>query len=126
MQKTEGREMLKDFKTSKAHCFAATIIDCYSFVFIAVHDKRLLYPFVLSPDVFVCFRTPGTPPCRFFTCLEPFVTTWPSSHRCVWCRFEPPALATCETSKVLLAGCQVVFLGTPVSPNLPIGSSRYE
>ena len=31
----------------------------YSLVFIAVHGKRLLDPFVLSPDVYVCFRTPG-------------------------------------------------------------------
>ena len=54
-----------NFKTSKAHCFAEKITDCYSFVFIAVHDKRLLDPSVLSPDVYVCFRTPGTPPCRF-------------------------------------------------------------
>ena len=35
------------------------------FVFIAAHDERLLDPLVLSPDVDVCFRTPGTPPCRF-------------------------------------------------------------
>ena len=39
------------FLISTAHCFAAKIIDFYSFVFIAVHDKRLLDPFVLSPDV---------------------------------------------------------------------------
>ena len=53
------------FKTSKAHGFAAKVIDCYSFVFIAVHDNRLLDPSVLSPDVYVYFRTPGIPPCRF-------------------------------------------------------------
>ena len=52
------------FKISTTHCFAAKIIDFYSFVFIAVRDKRLLDPFVISPDVYVCFRTPGTPPCR--------------------------------------------------------------
>ena len=38
-----------------------------------------------------------------------------------------PALATCETSHVLLAGVSGGFSwGTPVSPHLPIGSSRYE
>ena len=61
--KTGGRETLKGgivSKTSKAHCFAAKIIDCYSFVFIVVHDKRLLDPSVLSPDVYVCFRTLGS------------------------------------------------------------------
>ena len=70
-------QRLCNFKTSKANCFAAKIIDCYSFVFIAAHVKRLLDPSVLSPDVDVCFRTPGTTPCRFFTCLEHYVTTWP-------------------------------------------------
>ena len=60
-----GGHRWHSFKTSKAHCFAAKIIDCYSFVIIAVHDKRLLDPSVLSPDVYVCFRAPGTPPCRF-------------------------------------------------------------
>ena len=35
-------------------------------------------------------------------------------------------MATCETSQVLLAGVSGGFLGTPVSPHLPIGSSRYE
>ena len=35
-----------------------------------------------------------------------------------------PALATCETSQVLLAGVSGGFArGTPVSPNLSIGSS---
>ena len=58
------------FKTSKAHCFAAKNIDFYSFVFIAVHDKRLLDSPVLSPDVYVCFRTPGTPPCPFLHVLN--------------------------------------------------------
>ena len=45
----------------------------------------------------------------------------------VACRFEP-ALATCETSQVLLAGVSGVFFfrGTPVSPHLPVGLSRYE
>ena len=33
-----------------------------------------------------------------------------SSHRCVWCRFEP-ALATCKTSHVLLAGVSGGFPG---------------
>ena len=39
-----------------------------------------------------------------------------------------PALVTCETSHVLLAGVSGGFPGpgTPVSPHLPIGSSRYE
>ena len=38
-----------------------------------------------------------------------------------------PALAICETSQVLLAGVSGVFSrGTPVSPHLPIGWSRYE
>ena len=38
-----------------------------------------------------------------------------------------PALATCETSQVLLAGVSGGFpRGTPVSPHLPIGLSRYE
>ena len=60
-----------NFKTSKAHCFAAKIIDCYSFVFIAVHDKRLLDPSVPSPDVYVCFRTPGNPPCRCLHVMNP-------------------------------------------------------
>ena len=66
--KIGGRETLKDgivSKISKAHSFAAKIIDCYSFLFIAVHDKRLLDPSVLSPDIYVCFRTPGTPHCQF-------------------------------------------------------------
>ena len=37
-----------------------------------------------------------------------------SSHRCVWCGFEP-ALATCETSQVLLAGVSGGFSrGSPV------------
>ena len=68
-----GAQRWHNFKTLKAHCFAAKIIDCYSsFFFIAVHNKRLLDPSVLSPDVYVCFRTPGTPPCRFFTCYEPY------------------------------------------------------
>ena len=62
----KGRETLKDGIISKGTLFpAAKIIDCYSFVFIAVHDNRLLDPSVLSPDVYVCFRTPETPPCRF-------------------------------------------------------------
>ena len=52
-------QRLHSFKISKAHCFAAKIIDCYSFDFVMVHDKRLLDPSVLSPDVYVCFRTPG-------------------------------------------------------------------
>ena len=39
-------------KTSKAHCFAAKIINCYSFVFIAAHVKRLLDHSVLSPGVY--------------------------------------------------------------------------
>ena len=47
------------------------MIDCYSFVFIAAHDKQLLDPPVLSPDVYVCFRTPGTPPCRFLHVKNP-------------------------------------------------------
>ena len=51
---------MANFKTSKAHCFASKIIGLYSFVFIAVHDKRLLDPSVLLPAVYVCFRTPGT------------------------------------------------------------------
>ena len=38
-----------------------------------------------------------------------------------------PALATCATSQVLLAGVLGGFPGgTPVSPHPPIGSSRYE
>ena len=72
--KIGGRETLKDgkiFKTSKAHCFAAKSIDFYSFVCIAVHVKQLLDPSVLSPDVYVCFRTPGTPPCRFLHVMNP-------------------------------------------------------
>ena len=60
-----------NFKTSKAHCFAAKSIDFYSFVCIAVHVKRLLDHSVLSPDVYVCFRTPGTPPCRFLHVMNP-------------------------------------------------------
>ena len=59
------------FKSSKAYCFTAKIIDFYSFVFIAVHDKQLLDPSVLSPDVYVCFRTPRTPPCRFLHVKNP-------------------------------------------------------
>ena len=61
-------ETLKDGIVAKLQrhiAFAAKIIDCYSFVFIKVHDKRLLDPSVLSPDVYVYLRTPGTPPCRF-------------------------------------------------------------
>ena len=41
------------------------LLVCYSFVFIAVHDKRLFDPLVLLPDVYVCFRNPGTRPCQF-------------------------------------------------------------
>ena len=66
--KTGDRGTLKDVIVSnlqKAHCFAAKIIDCNSFVFISVHDKRLLGPSMLSPDVYVCFRTLGTFPCQF-------------------------------------------------------------
>ena len=37
-----------------------------------------------------------------------------------------PSLATCEISQVLLAGVSGVSRGTPVSPLLQIGSSRYE
>ena len=38
-----------------------------------------------------------------------------------------PALATCETSQVLLADVSSGFPGVlPFSPLLPIGSSRYE
>ena len=38
-----------------------------------------------------------------------------------------PALATYETSQVVLAGVSGGFPGgAPVSPDLPIGSSRYE
>ena len=55
------RSRWHSFKTSKAHCFAAKLIDYYSFVLTMVHDKQLLDPSVLSPDVYVCFRIPGTP-----------------------------------------------------------------
>ena len=75
------------FKTSKAHCFAAKIIDCYSFVFIVVHDKRLLDPSVLSPDIYV-FQNPGDPSSSIFTCLEPYVPTWPPYMRIKFSDFE--------------------------------------
>ena len=54
----------RSFGTSQALFFAAKIMDCFSFVFIQVHNKRLVDPSVLSSDVYVCFRIPGTPPWR--------------------------------------------------------------
>ena len=66
-----GAQRWHSLKTSKAHYFAAKIIECYSFVFIAVHDNRLLGPSVLSSGVYVCFRTPGTPHCRFLHVKNP-------------------------------------------------------
>ena len=66
--KIGGRETLKDGMVSKLQRHIVSQqknIDCYSFVFIAVHDKRLLDPSVLSPDVYVGFRTTRTPPCLF-------------------------------------------------------------
>ena len=53
------------FRNFKGTLFGSENIDCYSFVFIVAHDKRLLDHSVLSPDVYVFFRTPGTNPCRF-------------------------------------------------------------
>ena len=46
----------------------------------------------------------------------------------VWQSWMPAlATVTCETSQVLLVGVSGSFpQGTPVSPHLPIGLSRYE
>ena len=49
-----GAQRRDSFKTSKGHRYAAKSIDCYSFVFIAVHDKRLMDPSMLSPEISVC------------------------------------------------------------------------
>ena len=47
-----------------------------------------------------------------------------SSHSCVWCGFEP-ALATCETSQVLLVGVPGGFSwSSPVFAHLLIGPSH--
>ena len=56
--KTGGRETLKNDIVSKLQRDIVSQqknIDCYSFVFIAVHDKPLLDSSVLSPDIYVCF-----------------------------------------------------------------------
>ena len=55
-------------KASEANCFAAKIIDFYSFVFISVDDKRLSNTSGLSSDVYLCFRILATPHCHLFTC----------------------------------------------------------
>ena len=66
--KTGGRETLKDGIVSKLQRHIVlqrkSLIVIHLFL-IAVHDKRLLDPSVLSPDVYACFISPGTPPCRF-------------------------------------------------------------
>ena len=63
-----GRETLKDGVISKLQRHIVSqrkLLIFIHFFLIAAHDKRLLDPSVLSPDVDVCFRTQGTPPCRF-------------------------------------------------------------
>ena len=67
--KIGGRETLKDGIISKLQRHIAS--QRKLLIVIAVHDKRFLDPSVLSPDIYVCFRTP------IFKCLEPYVTTWP-------------------------------------------------
>ena len=41
---------------------------------IHLFDKRLFYPSGLSPDVYLCFRVPGTPPCLSFLRVENHMT----------------------------------------------------
>ena len=62
--KTGGRETLKDGLVSKLQRH------------IVLQRKLLIvYHLFSSTDIYVCFRTPGIPPCRFCTCLESYATT---------------------------------------------------
>ena len=87
------------FKISKAQSFAAKIIDCYSLVFIADRDNRLLDPSVLSPDVHVCFRTPGTPPCRCLHVKKPMTQL---SHHTL--AFNDVYTSQCEAKLITISG----------------------
>ena len=71
--KIGGRETLKDGMISKLqrHIVSQRKLLIVIHLIIAVHDKRLLDPSVLSPDVYVCFRTPGTPHCRILQVMNP-------------------------------------------------------
>ena len=65
--KTGDRETLKDGIVSKLQrhiVLQRKLLSVIHLFLIAVHDKRLLDPVVLSPDVYVCFISPGTPPCQ--------------------------------------------------------------
>ena len=55
--------------------------------------------------------------------LNELLVKFSVSHRCVWC--SSLALATCETSQVLLAGVSGGFSrGSPVFAHLLIGPSH--
>ena len=49
-----------------------------------------------------------------------------SSHRCDWCRFEPRTGHMWDKPSSACGRVRWFSRGTPVSPHLPIGSSRYE
>ena len=59
--KIGGRETLKVGVISKLqrHIVSQQKLLIVIFFFIAAHEKRLLDPSLLLPDVYVCFRTPG-------------------------------------------------------------------
>ena len=48
-----------------------TMRHMHQIVYIPVHGKRLFDPSWLSPDVYLYFRVPGTPPCRVLRVENP-------------------------------------------------------